>query len=264
LFVPPGGEYELVAEPGMRLPTAPAGQTSVFLRAPSMARDVGVRSVFVGDDGLEDVAIVVRREVALEGEFVWESTPPPAFDWRSVRVGLDFRRYHDASSFRISTVDGRFRMERVEALEQQLRVDGLPDGVYVESARIGSTDVLVGGFNPADHSGRRMRIVLGNQPARIGGAVVSGRDAVGGAVVTLVPDGARRGRTDLIRTAVTDAEGRFLFEGVAPGTYMIFGWTAISDGAIENEAFRLPYEARATRVVADRRGVADVVVDVIP
>jgi hypothetical protein len=50
---------------------------------------------------------------------------------------------------------------------------------------------------------------------------------------------------------------------VVPGTYLVFGWTDIPEGAIESEEFRLPYEPRATRVTVDRLETEDVEVDLI-
>jgi hypothetical protein len=52
------------------------------------------------------------------------------------------------------------------------------------------------------------------------------------AVVALVPDSqSLRNRTDLYKSAVTDADGKFRIQGIAPGSYKLFSWDYASDGA---------------------------------
>jgi hypothetical protein len=178
-------------------------------------------------------------------------------------VGLEFRFFNGAGRIVASPRVGEFRLENVRPVSQRLIVDGVPEGVYVESALFGSADALAGEFNPALNPNARLRIVLGNQPGRVGGTATSGNDPAPGVVVTLVPDGARRGRLDLIQTATADGDARFAFETVAPGTYLLFGWSSNPGDAIENERYRLPYEPRAARVYVDRLGTAEVEVGVI-
>jgi protocatechuate 3,4-dioxygenase beta subunit len=255
--VPPHRQYDLMISRSI------APGSGGFPSSPP-ALDTGTVSIHAGDAGVDDLLVTVAPAIGVDGEFLWESTPTRNMDWGRVRVGFEMRFGNGRSAYWVSASDGRIHLESVRPVPQHLDIDGLPGGTYVESAFYGPVDALRGEINPADVPDARLRIRLGNQPAGIEGTVVGpDGDPVPGAVVSLVPDADRRGRRDLFRTIPTDEEGRFRFDTVAPGTYLVFGWSSIADGAIQNETFRLPYEPRATRVYVDRSGFADVEVGLI-
>jgi len=76
-----------------------------------------------------------------------------------------------------------------------------------------------------------LEIVLSSKSGNIDGtALDASMRAAPGAQVVLVPE-RERNRTDLYRTAASDVNGRFLFHGVAPGDYRLFGWEALESYA---------------------------------
>jgi hypothetical protein len=86
----------------------------------------------------------------------------------------------------------------------------------------------------------------------LSGSVIDGkRDLVSSAVVVLLPELPRRARFDLIRTALSDGNGRFELTQIAPGNYMVFAWKRVERRAWEDPTFMLAYESRGTSVRVD-------------
>lgn len=247
VFVPPEQEYELFL----------SGYIAESYGA-------GMASVYAGSGGLDDLVMGIQAAVDIEAEFVWESFPTPDLAWDELALGLANPLAGRAGLISVTAPDEGTTKLNLAPVPRNLMLVGLPDGVYVESGLHGATDALSGEFNPADNPRAPLRIRLGNQSGVVRGTVVEpDGDPVVGAVVTLVPDADRRQRLDLFRTVASGEDGRFEFDTVVPGTYLVFAWTSIPPGAIQNEAFRLPYEPRASRVHVEHLGAADLEVDII-
>src|SRR5438093_5982235 len=88
---------------------------------------------------------------------------------------------------------------------------------YIQSARLGSADVLKDGLHLEHQPEDFLEVVIGETRASVEGRVTDGTQAVSNAVVVLVP--ARRNRIDLFKTARTGESGEFRFESVPPGDY---------------------------------------------
>jgi hypothetical protein len=114
---------------------------------------------------------------------------------------------------------------------------------YVKSIRVGASDVLNAGLNVTAQTMESLEIVIGTGSGTVSGDV--GR--VPNATVVLVP-AARMRRPDLYKSALTDAEGRFQFQGVTPGDYVLFAWDDVESGAWMNADFLKSYESRAREV----------------
>ena len=110
---------------------------------------------------------------------------------------------------------------------------------YVKSVRLGSADVLNGGLRIDTPPVDSLEIVIGANPARVEGDV--GR--LPNATVVLVP-AARMRRPDLYKSVLTNPEGRFEFQGVTPGDYILLTWADVETGAWMNADFLKPYESR--------------------
>jgi hypothetical protein len=102
--------------------------------------------------------------------------------------------------------------------------DNLPADYYLSAVRVGGVDVKAFGLpgNLASRTG--FEVVLDSRGGRVSGAV-AGADGVllGGSSLMLIPDPPARRLQDY-RSTLADANGRFMFRGVAPGTYTLIGW----------------------------------------
>ena len=89
-----------------------------------------------------------------------------------------------------------------------------------------------------------LEIVLSSKPASISGTV---RSSDGEALADVTVNAWAKDDPD-IRTARTDASGRFTLRNLAPGEYRVIAWESIDRGVIENPAFRASFESQATVV----------------
>ena len=138
----------------------------------------------------------------------------------------------------IST-DGTFRIAGAALTRHYLRVTGLPDNLYLKSARFNGADVTHAPIDLSSGAGGVLEIVLSPKAAGITGIVrdADGR-ALGAAQVTLwpaMPDpgSATRG----IRAATSDQNGAFEFHGLAPGDYFLAAWEDADPGLLEYHPF---------------------------
>jgi hypothetical protein len=148
-------------------------------------------------------------------------------------------------------------------MEFRVRVAGLPQGAYIQSGRIESTDALNAPITI--NEGASLQIQLGFTPGRVSGAVVDDRGApVPGAQAVLVPDVARRGRSDAYFTASADQSGQFVFPTVPPGQYKLFSWEDIPAGAYQYADFIQAYEDRGQSITVNISGAVTADTRIIP
>jgi hypothetical protein len=97
-------------------------------------------------------------------------------------------------------------------------------------------------------------IVLGARGGQLEGAALSN------AAVVLVPE--QRNRTDLYKSVTSDASGRFRFEGITPGKYLLFAWEDVESDIWYNPEFIRAIEDRgkAIAIVEGSRETLDATV----
>ena len=120
---------------------------------------------------------------------------------------------------------------------------GLPPEFYVADIRQRSVSVLDAGFDVGKESPEPLQVIIQSGARAVEGTI---RDAAGkplaGVTAVLVPPQSRRQNRLLYRTAVSDNNGRYKIQGVAPGEYSIFAWEKLPDGAYFNDWFLSRYE----------------------
>jgi hypothetical protein len=130
------------------------------------------------------------------------------------------------------SADGTFTVDGVSPGEFLVGpVTGMTPGYYVKEARFNQANALGQPIRLFAGAAGTLEIVLSSKAGNINGTIVddSMRGAAGAQVV-LVPERERK-RTDLYKTAASDANGRFLFRSVPPGDYRLFGWEALESYA---------------------------------
>lgn len=140
--------------------------------------------------------------------------------------------------------DGSFSVTDVEPTHYRVNVFGFGDRYYLKSARVGDQDVLDSGLDFSRGVAGSLEVTLSANGGQVEGVVLNAQDQPEpGASVVLVPNEPRRSLSRLYRETATDQYGRFTVKGIAPGSYKLFAWEAIEDGAYENPDFVKKYEA---------------------
>jgi len=139
---------------------------------------------------------------------------------------------------------------------------------YIQSIRFGGRDVPEAILRFASHVNNRLEIALGSNGATVSGNTLRasrGKPLPAASTrVVLIPDSNRRGRRDLFKNVISDGDGKFQITGIAPGTYKLFAWDLVEDGAWEDPEFMRIYEdsGKTIRVSENSRETADI--NVIP
>jgi hypothetical protein len=98
-----------------------------------------------------------------------------------------------------------------------------------------------------------LEIVIRDNAGSIDGRVFDDkRQSASGALVAMLPDlDLRQHRIDLFKTATSDADGKFHFEGITPGNYRVFAWEDIQSGDWFDPEVMRAFEYRGVSVRID-------------
>jgi protocatechuate 3,4-dioxygenase beta subunit len=269
-------------------------------RDPSDEQYTARTRISVGTSDVANVTVDLRPGVDVRGRIALEGTPPQQFKMSNLRVSLTSEDSPLAGVLNLAALggrgeigfdfvgaggggrgdvirtalggqavtaevaeDGSFTLQDVGAMEFRVRVAGLPQGAYVQSGRLESNDALNAPITI--NEGASLQIALGFTPGRVSGAVLDDRGSpVSGSQVVLVPDEARRGRSDAYFTASADQNGQFVFPTVPPGQYKVFSWEDIPAGAYQYADFIRAYEDRGQSIMVNTSGAVTADVRIIP
>ena len=215
---------------------------------------------------MDGIVLPMVQAVDVPGQILFD---PPATPEEMAAVWLSFSYTgRNGSTVKGSSVspDGTFVFENPDPVQWDWEVSatGLPEGYYLESASFRGVDLLRDAFNPADAPGSAVILRAEDSPGEVTGRVVDARgNLFEGARITLVPEGTRRGRRDVYRSIESDEEGTFALGAIPPGSYRVFAWESIPEGAERNTDFLAPYLGRDRLITVDENVAVDVEVSLI-
>jgi protocatechuate 3,4-dioxygenase beta subunit len=147
--------------------------------------------------------------------------------------------------------DGKFVLRDVfpDASSRPV-VNGLPQGFYVKSIRLGDQEVLESGIDFSSGASGTMVITLSGKAATVEGSVVDAKSQPSaGATVVLVPKTEkRRGVSQFYKNASTDQQGRFVSRGVQPADYTVYAWEDVESGMWLDAEFMRPLRGESLEV----------------
>lgn len=228
---------------------------SYFLFANNRENSGGF-AIEVGDGDVDSVTVTISPGFRVAGRFSIEGRPRDGSepDLSLLRVTLERQPNvvgmppGGASFSPPPAADGSFVLQGVPVGDFQASIRALPPDAYVKSMRLGTADVLDSGLHLSGTPRETLEIVIVMNAGQVAGTVMSSRnEPLGNAVVVVVPDGDRH-RADLYKRATSDGSGRFSVRGVAAGTYRVFAWEVVEEGAWQDPDFIRASENRGTAV----------------
>jgi len=158
---------------------------------------------------------------------------------------------------------GSFSSPDIPAGHYAVAVGGLPPGAYVADIRYGAASAFDDGIDIGGQP-QPLQIVVAANGATVQGTVVSKSRPMSSVAVVLVPQESRRQNAALYKNVVTDNNGQFTIQAVAPGSYTIFAWQSVVSGAWQNAKFLEKYQSQGKPVTAQRGGSVRLELEMIP
>lgn len=256
------GSYELVAIVNEKstVRNLPDGTVQVSPGTGVAGRLTARVPIEVGNTDMDNLAVVVRPGVTVSGRLIIEGLQPGNHP-TNMRVGLRFDPPTTGPNFSpvggVVGADGTFALTGVPSGTYRVTVNNMPGKSYIKSARLGGQEVLNAGVRIEGPPQGEMEIAVGMNSGAFDAIVQDERQQPAvNVMVVLVPDPARRQRSDAYRTAFTDTSGRVHLEGIAPGDYKAFAWEDIESGAWQDPDFIRTYEDRGRAVRIPEGGAA--------
>jgi Carboxypeptidase regulatory-like domain len=224
----PAGSYDLVAQT--------SGTQAVFARLPL---DVAGRD-------LDNISVVLRPGVTIPGRLIFERTPSGESPAELSRAVVNMNPGYQMRA----NAEGNFSVANVRPGDYKfLLLAGSTIPMYLKSIRFGNADVTRGISIDGNEEGKQFEVVVSLNTATIEAQIVDDRQRpVPGAIVAVVPDLARRARSDLYRTATADASGRVRIQGIAPGEFKVFASETVDAGAWQDPSIVSIYESRGETI----------------
>ncbi len=205
----------------------PAAYQAVIIRSDRKNEALlGKSLVTVSSGHMDNVSILCAEPVTLTGIVKSESGKEADLG----RVWVTLKPLSGLSLAEVETEvndDWSFKLEGASREPFTLGMSGLGD-TYIKSVRLDSQDVTLTGVDLSSAAtGSKLEIILGEKAGSLNGTVKEGEHPAVGRPVTILPDPAQPMQPYLIKTATTDADGKFHVPGLAPGTYRVYAWTEI-------------------------------------
>lgn len=216
-----------------QIPGVSPGSYGVFVRAAGEdgALLTGRTLLVVGSDDIDNLDLIANPAEKWPGRVVTEGPGIGLTANDAIKITLEPRSMNaapcSASPRRVAPGNDALGFDTCTVQRDEtydVFADNLPGDYYLSAVRVGGTDVKAVGLPGSVLSEVPFDVVLDSRGGRVSG-VVAGTDGAlwGGASLMLIPDPPARRLQDY-RFVSADANGRYLFRGVAPGNYILAGW----------------------------------------
>ena len=189
------------------------------------------QKIEVGADNIDSILLALGKGVNFLGRL---DVSGAGTKFERMFIALTSHGDQTAGAFARVKKDGTFQLLDVPDGTFSFSMNGLEEGWYVKSVRLGGTDILANGLEvEKGKGGGTIQVVVSNGGAELAGLVAQDDKPMIGARVRITPDPETRYNRLRTRTANTDQSGRFSFIGIAPGQYRV---TAKASGPEREDA----------------------------
>jgi hypothetical protein len=207
------------------------------------SRRFAFKHIRVADADLEGLVFTLSTVHSVPGRFVLDGQPDspiPNIEKASLSVGLQGLDTNPSAFVSAPATDGTFAIEGLREGEFDVKVSGVPDGLYLKSIQYDGADIVGKPLKYSDPMKGVVEVVLRRGAVSILGTVKDARtQVVSGAQVVLLA--VQRGRSrDL--TTIADQSGRFSLHNVPPGEYRLYAWDSVDEGAYYDPEFLKTYQ----------------------
>jgi hypothetical protein len=123
--------------------------------------------------------------------------------------------------------DGNFHFDGVHPGEFRLALTNMLPEYFLKEARLNGVDVLNQPMQFPAVDNAFLDVVISSGAIQIEGTATDAKLLPEpGVSVVLIPD-QHRDRVDLFKNTTTDANGKFILRGIAPGDYKLFAWDSM-------------------------------------
>ncbi|MCU1271776.1 MAG: hypothetical protein JWN74_3070 [Acidobacteriaceae bacterium] len=187
------------------------------------------QKIEVGSDNVDSIVLALGRGVTFAGRV--EVAGPGTMPLERIFINLSSHDDESANAWTQIKKDGTFVIRDVPDGSFAFLINGLEEGWYVKSVRLGAEDILTNGLEvEKGESAGTIQVIVSNDAAQLDGLVTQDDKPLIGARVRVAPDPETPFNHLRLRSGSTDQGGRFSFLGIAPGHYRIIARASTSDG----------------------------------
>jgi len=213
------------------------------------------QSIHVADADVNYVVFNETPEQELSGTITVEGAQPQKLN---IFVALDPSK-SDYGAGGMSAADGSFQIKSAPMEICYLDLRFPPEGYYVKSIHLGDREIKDGKIDMTNGANASLNILLASDGGAIEGNVqtADGQPSAG-TEITVAPSDEYDGRSDLLKSATTDALGNFQVKDVAPGDYRVYAWEVDLDQSPRSAEFRKLFDAKSVAVTVGPNAKASV------
>jgi hypothetical protein len=201
----------------------------------------------VGNAGVDGVTIAVPPPASIQGQIRLDGQGEVGLGTLFVALQLRDPLPMGAPGAQVKP-DGSFILENVTADRYDVIVNGLPASYYLKSARLSDQDVLESGFTMTGDTAKLDLLVSPAGGQLEGLAIDAKQQPSKAATVALIPEAERQSRLTLFKTTLTDQNGHYSIQGIAPGSYKVYAFEDLPQGANQDPDFMKAFEKSAESV----------------